>query len=151
DSPATGKSINFVPVHTVQPWSKQKKSWGDGFLGTLFTGASVYLGRNNPLMHQLERLRGELESDVLRDPQSASTVMFGDFNLPRGGMLTTTHYRTASRDLVDLLHTKERSSWPAKSSSFARDFSPMRIDHAFASPDLGAACAEVIPLRGSDH
>jgi endonuclease/exonuclease/phosphatase (EEP) superfamily protein YafD len=167
-----GKRVDIAPVHTAMPWMVMKKM--GGVAGKVSVAADITFGRENPLMYQLRRLRQNLRSDPGIHP-SDPLVIFGDFNMPKalGSPLHSAPYLLMKRGFRDLFegassplpHVRllcrrlweglapSHPSFPTAEGRERLDYHgllDMQLDHAFGR-NLGAATAQVLPLRGSDH
>ncbi|MCA9668372.1 MAG: endonuclease/exonuclease/phosphatase family protein [Myxococcales bacterium] len=149
--PQTGKAIDILPIHTAQPWDRYTEQASVKALGKARVAYELLAGGNNPLMHQLRRLRGKLERDYGKDLDRKPMLMLGDFNLPRGRFgIRSRAYRLTRRNLSDAF-THWAPSWPASTAGEYKGYPKLKIDHAFTGGDLSARAAEVLPIKGSDH
>jgi len=141
-----GKSIKLVPIHFFDCWREVMNRVGK--VGTL---KEIIIGKENPLLNQILRFRQILESKLGSELVHGNVAIFGDFNTPEKLLgLSTIGYEKISAGLKDATEGND-DTFPSLGSQEHGHFPSMQIDHALASPALGVAAGEVLPLRGSDH
>lgn len=131
-----GRAVSLLPVHLSNPW-RIYRSCG----GTFKAGVEILTGTENPNYSQAQDLIKKFQDEK-------SFVVFGDFNAPKGffGSQSST-YRLLSSVWGESLIVSYEETYVDLFSSFGSH----AIDHAFASSDIRATFAEVIPFAGSDH
>jgi endonuclease/exonuclease/phosphatase family metal-dependent hydrolase len=146
-------ALHVVPFHGLIHIEKEYARSNGGFLSILKIKVQYLFGKNNPIIHQLRRLRHFLEVDFGPNFDRAPVIIMGDFNLPRKlfGILSRA-YRVISPRLQDAFEEIQATTWPMPSAKEFKEFSlRVQIDHAFVSPSLQILQSAVLPMRGSDH
>jgi endonuclease/exonuclease/phosphatase family metal-dependent hydrolase len=148
-----GRQIGFVAVHMLEPWLEIRQAKGSASVVE-----QMFLGKNNPLAYQIERLKNEMRADFGTPIRNRPVMLIGDFNSIQGGHFgfdETECYKLLVNGMENVF-MREPKSFPAASAPDAhqepfKTIGGIKIDHAFVAGGLSPVGAAVIPIRGSDH
>jgi endonuclease/exonuclease/phosphatase family metal-dependent hydrolase len=148
-----GQHVGLVAEHLLEPWLEIHQAKGNAGLVE-----QIIFGKDNPLTHQIRRLKSEMRSDFGAGLDSMPLILVGDFNTLKGSWLDihpTECYQLLSEGMSDVF-MRQPKTFPSASAPDAKQepfktIGGIKIDHAFISGGMQAVGASVIPIQGSDH
>ncbi len=158
-------TLNFVPLHAVDPWGNLIHQWGgDDYLsrvrGFLETGLSMMFSQDNPSAVQAKSFQQELHADPAWQSADSFWVVMGDFNLPDEVLGVTpmafNHFKGPLAE-VSLSQRQHHQTFPSVSCAEYKKLPHLRIDHALTESFLDPkkvsmkAKAKILDESGSDH
>jgi hypothetical protein len=158
--PWKNKTIHFVPLSLLMPWTTEKSD--ASILSLLFKKTSITkeitLNEENPHFAQVHDLIKKLDQDDLIKGDK-DTLMIGNLNvyLKQNNSWTL---RPESLAWVYLENFKFQNlfpldsklvTYPMSESKWTKDLSKSQVDHAFTKGQLVKRAAEVLPVKGSSH
>jgi endonuclease/exonuclease/phosphatase family metal-dependent hydrolase len=139
------KSYHLYPAHLFHSWREVSER-----RGKIGAAREVFWGLEHIVAVQVVLLKA-----WMNEAPRERRILVGDFNIPRNLPLLTDQWTAAYSELargLKELNTGRAPTFPARSQvSEEYGFSPLKIDHAFVSPEVENLASFVLRLQGSDH